>query len=313
MNTTTLISICRFASACLMIAVISSICQPQDHHYNWLGDKYAVAATASSKLNTDVGSSAQKVQVDQSGKYSLSIPLMNVPGRNNFDFLIKLNYTPGIKVTQEASWVGLGWSLDPGRVSRSVIDGIDDYVNTSSLSWADQYLISTPAGGGKILRFPQANSDKFRLEEWKGWSFQYDSPSHRWIVKTEDGTTYVFAMGLVGGTSSVYARTSPKSLDYPGVYENTGDPYMEWVLTAILSNDYVDAEGSSDPYDPLDFNSSQNSGKWIAFRYSYDGTKPTRKFFYTMRYVTTPMSDGLGRYDAIGLYEITYPQSLLSG
>ena len=50
--------------------------------------------------------------------FSYSIPLLEVPGING-NFPIVLNYNAGIKAEQEATWVGLGWSLDMGTIYRS--------------------------------------------------------------------------------------------------------------------------------------------------------------------------------------------------
>jgi len=59
-------------------------------------------------------------KVDTKGDLNLQIPIMTVPGRNSMDFPIVFNYHSGITVFQSASWVGLGWSWDPGSVTRDV-------------------------------------------------------------------------------------------------------------------------------------------------------------------------------------------------
>lgn len=59
---------------------------------------------------------------------NISVPLYEIDV-DGFKLPIKLNYhASGIKVSQEASWVGLGWSLDiGGAISRSV-RGEDDFL-----------------------------------------------------------------------------------------------------------------------------------------------------------------------------------------
>lgn len=56
-----------------------------------------------------------------SGTPNISVPLYEI-GIDNFKLPLSLNYyASGIKVAQEASWVGLGWSLNAGGcISRSV-------------------------------------------------------------------------------------------------------------------------------------------------------------------------------------------------
>jgi|GEM_PF-703790 len=62
------------------------------------------------------------------GTANINIPLYEI-NVGDFKLPISLNYHPsGIRVDQEATWVGLGWSLDVGsRISRSV-KGTDDFL-----------------------------------------------------------------------------------------------------------------------------------------------------------------------------------------
>ncbi len=57
------------------------------------------------------------------GDFSYNIPLLDVDG-----YPINLSYNSGISNDQEASWVGLGWNINPGNVSRSM-RGIPDEFN----------------------------------------------------------------------------------------------------------------------------------------------------------------------------------------
>jgi hypothetical protein len=55
-----------------------------------------------------------------SGDFTYNIPLMDVGG-----YPVNISYHSGISMDQEASWVGLGWSLVPGVINRGV-RGIPD-------------------------------------------------------------------------------------------------------------------------------------------------------------------------------------------
>ena len=57
-----------------------------------------------------------------SGDFSYNIPLMDVGG-----YPIGLSYSSGISMEQEASWVGLGWNINPGVISRNVRGIPDDF------------------------------------------------------------------------------------------------------------------------------------------------------------------------------------------
>ena len=60
------------------------------------------------------------------GDFHYSIPIMNIPGPGG-EYPIVLNYNAGPSVEQEASWVGLGWTLNPGAINREMRGLPDDY------------------------------------------------------------------------------------------------------------------------------------------------------------------------------------------
>lgn len=60
------------------------------------------------------------------GDFSYKIPLLNISGPNGESYPIMLNYSAGIGMNDEASWVGLGWELGVGEISRSVNGVADD-------------------------------------------------------------------------------------------------------------------------------------------------------------------------------------------
>ena len=59
------------------------------------------------------------------GDLSYSIPVLDIPGPER-SFSLPLTYKAGIQLEQEASWVGLGWALNPGAIARSVNGYPDD-------------------------------------------------------------------------------------------------------------------------------------------------------------------------------------------
>ena len=60
------------------------------------------------------------------GDFTYVLPLMNVPSPEG-GYPIALAYHAGIAMDQEASWVGLGWNLNPGAINRTVNGYPDDY------------------------------------------------------------------------------------------------------------------------------------------------------------------------------------------
>lgn len=60
------------------------------------------------------------------GDFTYNLPLLVVPGSAG-DYAINLSYHAGIGPNQEATWVGLGWTLNPGAINRTVSGYPDDY------------------------------------------------------------------------------------------------------------------------------------------------------------------------------------------
>lgn len=69
-----------------------------------------------------------------SGDFNYSIPLMDVGG-----YPIAIGYSSGITMDQEASWVGLGWNINPGTITRNMrglpdeFNGQDSVMKTASI------------------------------------------------------------------------------------------------------------------------------------------------------------------------------------
>ena len=60
------------------------------------------------------------------GDFSYNVPLLTLPGPNG-GYPFNLSYQAGINVEQEASWVGLGWNLQPGSINRQLRGYPDEF------------------------------------------------------------------------------------------------------------------------------------------------------------------------------------------
>ncbi len=61
-----------------------------------------------------------------SGDFNYNIPLFELPGPNG-GYPFNLAYQAGVTMDQEASWVGLGWNLNPGAINRDMRGLPDDF------------------------------------------------------------------------------------------------------------------------------------------------------------------------------------------
>jgi hypothetical protein len=74
-------------------------------------------------------SASTKDMVDLfTGDFTYNIPLMDVGG-----YPINISYRGGISMDQEASWVGLGWNLNPGTITRNLRGLPDDFDGQDSV------------------------------------------------------------------------------------------------------------------------------------------------------------------------------------
>lgn len=89
-----------------------------------------------------------------SGDFSYNIPLMDVGG-----YPITLGYRAGVSMDQEASWVGLGWNINPGTISRNLRGLPDDFSGDSIrkvLNIRENKTVGVTAGADmEIAGFPK--------------------------------------------------------------------------------------------------------------------------------------------------------------
>lgn len=62
------------------------------------------------------------------GDFSYNIPLLDVGG-----YPVNMFYNSGITMDQESSWVGLGWNINPGTITRNMRGLPDDFDGTDSV------------------------------------------------------------------------------------------------------------------------------------------------------------------------------------
>ncbi|MBS1687471.1 MAG: hypothetical protein JSS96_02005, partial [Bacteroidetes bacterium] len=84
------------------------------------------------------------------GDFNYNIPLLDVEG-----YPVNISYHGGVGMEQEASWVGLGWNINPGEINRTVRGVPDDFngnVLDKQLHIKDEDVLRVGLGvGGELV------------------------------------------------------------------------------------------------------------------------------------------------------------------
>lgn len=115
-----------------------------------------------------------------SGDFSYNIPLFELPGPNG-GYPFNLSYQAGIGMDQEASWVGLGWSLNPGAITRQMRGLPDEFRGDdviTKMSLKPSVTVGLGAGAGVELAGADGVSLKAGLSvsqnNYKGLGYSID-------------------------------------------------------------------------------------------------------------------------------------------
>ena len=244
-----------------------------------------------------------KGEVGFTGDMSLSIPIMKVPGRGGLDFELTVSYKSEIKVDQAASTIGLGWYLEIGKISRIIRRAHDRYWDSRENFWdvPDAFSISAPLGSGKFSNFQtpdeyftQFSDPIYYMDKWIASKIEYTQEQtgtntydiQKFIITDLNGIKYVFEKSLFKESTCVLPIYWPdETIEYGN--------YL-WLLTSILSSDYIDGGGNE--YNPLDGTIANNKGNWIAITYS-----ETKTYHYLYAHQYTPRA-----------IEIAYPERIVT-
>ena len=99
------------------------------------------------------------------GDFSYSLPLLDVGG-----YPVNLFYNGGITMDQEASWVGLGWNINPGTVNRNM-RGIPDDFNGTDLLTQTQNVKPNRTWTGEVAVDPEVLGIKIPVKLALGVSY----------------------------------------------------------------------------------------------------------------------------------------------
>lgn len=110
------------------------------------------------------------------GDFSYNIPLLDVGG-----YPVNIAYRAGTSMDEDASWVGLGWNINPGTITRNMrglpdeFDGKYDSI-TKTVSIKDNRTIGVSLSGDiEVVGLPLNLTANFGMfhNNYKGWGLEY--------------------------------------------------------------------------------------------------------------------------------------------
>jgi hypothetical protein len=147
------------------------------------------------------------------GDFTYNIPLLSIPGPNG-GYPINLAYHSGVGMEQEASWVGLGWALNVGAISRN-LRGLPDDFNGDIISKTqhikDNWTASLdiPTGYKEVAGFPPSG------ESGASGQFQIYYNNYKGL-----GTRYSFCATGSGESASLGLQVTHDSQEGMGIGMN---------------------------------------------------------------------------------------------
>jgi hypothetical protein len=169
------------------------------------------------------------------GTFNYSLPIINIPGPGG-GYSMALNYNSNLSPEQSATWVGYGWSLSPGSITRSE-RGFPDDVKEGSITYynqvPDEKTISVTAETSALTSF-EAFGIKLDWAQYAGiegemtksltyssqYGFQFTSGFYSGFniagtdlgINLNDGdASFVFNPSLTGLLGNIAAYTAQKS------------------------------------------------------------------------------------------------------
>ncbi|MEM7162995.1 MAG: hypothetical protein AAF487_11220 [Bacteroidota bacterium] len=147
------------------------------------------------------------------GDLTYNLPVINIPGAEGGGYALSLSYHSGTGVEGESSWVGHGWTLNPGAITRNKRGFADDWNGKEVKFYNKTRPNRTVTLGGSLGDFEAYSVDlsfngsaSIRYNNYKGFGYTLGLG-----VATTDG---VFSLGyqLSDGEGSFSAQVSPGAL-----------------------------------------------------------------------------------------------------
>lgn len=150
------------------------------------------------------------------GSFSYNLPLLNVPGTEGGGYALSLSYDSGVNPEQEASWVGFGWNLSPGAITRQVNGYPDDYKNKPIL-YFNKTIPNYTLSATEDLKLEAFGVDKNEdNEKIRLGSLGSASISKCLRYNNYSGMTKIFTLGLNSMGAGLSANYDGNEFTYNG-------------------------------------------------------------------------------------------------
>ncbi|MEJ3741937.1 polymorphic toxin-type HINT domain-containing protein [Actinomycetes bacterium KLBMP 9797] len=202
------------------------------------GTLFAVAATDASSQGTyaatKLSPSSQWSVAPSTGAFTWSYPLRMppVPGSNApaISFAYSSQTVDGrtAATNNQGSWVGEGFSYEPGYIERRYKPCADDgHTGTADLCWAyDNAIIMLNGRSTELLKTDNgwrfANDDGSKVERLTN-TVNGDNDNEYWRITTADGTQYHYGLNRLPGWSATKEETA-STWTVPVFGDDSGEP-----------------------------------------------------------------------------------------
>ncbi|TAH00849.1 MAG: hypothetical protein EAZ16_12740 [Sphingobacteriales bacterium] len=175
------------------------------------------------------------------GDFSYNVPLMDVGG-----YPVNIFYKSGISMDQEASWVGLGWNINPGTITRNMrglpddFDGSNDQIKKTQSIKENKTIGATLGADFELFGLPSASyTIGASYNTYKGWGLETGINASLMSGDPSKG-------GLTGGMSLSLNNSTQDGL--------TVTPSISLTLSKKMGDDMDGAIGSSTLSNSLSYN-----------------------------------------------------------
>lgn len=109
------------------------------------------------------------------GQFVYNIPVLEIPGASGGGYALSLSYHSGDGPESEASWVGYGWTLNPGSINRNKRGIPDDYKNDKIKYYNDvpkNWTVAVTGNlGGQAFSIGGSINNTIRYNNYKGFGY----------------------------------------------------------------------------------------------------------------------------------------------